>query len=130
MSRFISVIVMCVFTICAFADFQTTPAPKDSSKRRESVVLAKRKDDQRLRMPSNNPAFQIEGEYGADGYLYIYPEIDSEWRLEISAGGNNNTYYASTSILQNGIFIGIHSEFCIVLTSESGETFIGEFYSE
>lgn len=130
MSRIISVIVMFVLAICAFADFQTTPTHKDTSMKREPVLLEKRTTDHRLRMPSNNPDFQIKGEYCADGYLYICPEFDSEWKLEISTAEGCNAYNVSTLILQNGIFIGVHSEFVITLTSEYGETFIGEFYSE
>lgn len=130
MNRILSIFITCIFAICAFADNKDTTPSKPEMSQSSQVVLRKRTDNKIFRAPSNNPAFQILGEYDTDGFLYLFPIIESEWELNISSFVGDNTYSISTSNLQEGIYIGFMSEFTITLIACSGETFIGEFYSE
>lgn len=131
MNRILLTFITCVFAICVLANGQEPISTKPALPQKSGqVVLRKRIDNKLPRIPSNNLSFQIAGEYTETGLLHLYPAFDSEWRLDISSMDGYNTYYASTSELQDGIHIGALAEFAITLTSESGEIFIGEFYGE
>lgn len=130
MNRTLSILIMCIFALCAFADDPETSSSTSETSQTSQVVLRRRTDNKILRMPSNNTASEIIGEYDGDGFLYLFPSSDSEWELTISSFEGDSTYSTTTSSLQDGIQIGIMSEFYITLTANSGETFIGEFYYE
>lgn len=130
MNRTLSIFIACIIAVCALADNKVTTPSTPKASQNEQVILRKRTDNKWLRMPSNNPTSQILGEYDEAGILYLYPSTNTGWNLIITTLNGADSYHISTLELQNGIQIGIMSEFYITLTTDSGETFVGEFYSE
>ncbi|MCM1140317.1 MAG: hypothetical protein NC453_17250 [Muribaculum sp.] len=130
MNRTLSIFIACIFVVCAFADNKVITPSTPKAPQNEQVILRKRTDNKIFRAPSNNPAFQILGEYDENGILYIFTGTESDWELIISSTDGDSVYFVTAPELQVGIHIGIMSEFYITLTADSGETFVGEFYSE
>lgn len=130
MNRTLSIFIACIFAVCAFADNKGTSPSQPEKSQISQVILRKRTDNKIFRAPSNNPALQILGEYDENGILYIFTDTESDWELIISSTAGDSAYFVTAPELQAGIHIGLMSEFDITLTADSGETFVGEFYSE
>lgn len=130
MNRILTAIIASIFAICSFAGDKIASSPEPTSSQNGQVVLRKRTDNKMPRIPSNNPAFQILCEYDGINCLYIFPDVESDWVLNISSITENSTYYVSSSELQDGILIGTLSEFTITLFREPNETYLGEFHRE
>lgn len=127
--RFIKPLILfiCVFTVSALAETQNPTTPQQPAPKDVRIVLCKQTDKNVLRAPSLKPQDQIIGTYSDEGMFAVCLPDNSIWEMEVqSIDGETSTYIVSTINLQQGVYIGLMSDFSITLTNESNITYVGE----